>query len=82
MLYLSSESTVKPNYKPCDIPGARISQVVGAPLVKLGVSTISSLPFIFINWFDAGSTTLNVIGELPVVGLVKDIIKPFLTGKP
>ena len=51
-------------------------------MVKLGVSTISSLPLIFISWFDAGSNTLNVIGELPVVGLVKDIMKPFLTGKP
>lgn len=51
-------------------------------MVKLGVSSIESLPLIFINWFDAGSTTLNVIGELPVVGFVKDIMKPFLTGKP
>ena len=81
-LKFTTRQDVKLNHKPCDIPGARISNVFGALLTSVGISSTLSLPLIFISWVKVWSMTLNVMAEFPVVGLVKDTMKPFLTGNP
>ena len=75
-------TALKSDYEPDGFPGAKISTVTGTPLTSVGTHSTVSFPLIFIISCVEGSMALKVIGELPLVGLVKLIMKPFLTWNP